>query len=268
MNRVRFLHIPKTAGLSFFDTLGHLYAGPRLYFSDDWRADVARFRRLPAAERRRVVLVGGHAPRVTGEPLLDALPTVTLLRDPVRRVQSFCHHVREGKSPYLRETFPPGQFDLDAFLNSGDPQLENLQTKMLVCDRCLTLPDRPADDLAARAVDALMHEIECFGLVERVAESLTLFRRTLGWRHVPPLPRLNARRDADALTFTDAHLERIRELNAIDLVVYRQAAALFEERVLLAEAAYDDAPRAGAWAGVRRLVSKVIRPVRTAATSR
>src|SRR5262249_50440355 len=97
MDRIRFLHIPKTAGTSFFACLRLFYPGETLFFADDWRKDIEWYQLLDPSHRERIALVGGHAPRITGEAGIDTLPTVTLLREPVSRVKSFCQHVSEGK---------------------------------------------------------------------------------------------------------------------------------------------------------------------------
>jgi hypothetical protein len=231
MDRIRFLHIPKTAGTSLFACLRRLYPGEDLFFADDWHADVERYRQLDPCQQERIVVFGGHAPRVTGEPAIDRLPTVTLLRDPVSRVKSFCQHVSEGKSAYLLEAFPPHAFDLDAFLASGNEELENMQTKALVGDVYHRLPDLEPRQIVERAVRVLADDLTAFGLVERLGESLMLFRHRLGWAAWPECGRLNERDRSKPLAFSRAQVRKIRALNALDIAVYQAAARIFRDRV-------------------------------------
>ncbi len=223
MKQIRFLHIPKTAGTSFTDSLARIYGGPRFDFSGNIQADRRRFRTLVPSRRDQLRLVAGHSPRITGIPLVDTLPTVTFLRDPIKRVKSFCQHVSEGKSPDQLDRFPPERFDLDEFLASGDVQLANFQTRMLLGQESYDLPQEDEQTLARAAWRVLSEDLAGFGLVEEFDKSLVLLRRKLGWQLWPVYRRLNVRDDAALLTFSDDQLATIRELNALDLLVYEQA---------------------------------------------
>src|SRR6185369_13788670 len=95
MRRLRFLHIPKTAGTAFVDCLRRLYPGGHFAFTRGIAADVERYRRLDPGTRERITLFSGHAPRITGEPAIDGVPIVTFLREPILRTMSHCQHVSE-----------------------------------------------------------------------------------------------------------------------------------------------------------------------------
>jgi hypothetical protein len=177
------------------------------------------------------VLVAGHSPRITGIPQVDVLPTITFLRDPVKRVKSFCQHVSEGKSPDMLIRFPPERFDLDEFLASGDVQLSNFQTRMLLGEESYELPQGDVEALAEAALRVLAEDMVGFGLVEDFDSSLVLFRRKLGWQLWPVYRRLNERDDESLLTFNHDQLATIRELNALDLLVYEQARERFQEEL-------------------------------------
>jgi hypothetical protein len=225
---LRLLHLPKAAGTSLAPALALFYRGPAFVFTGRFSEDQARFHALSAEEKRRLVFVFGHAPRRTGLEEIDEWPTITILREPVSRVISFCRHVREGKSPHLRKHFPPEQFDLDAFLESGDPELENLQSRLLLGGEC---PDEPeeAGRLAARK---LADEVNftAFGIFEELDLSLLHFRRVLRWPWLPQLARLNASRAGTDLVLTAEHRARIAQLNRADEVLYRQARRIWRER--------------------------------------
>jgi hypothetical protein len=235
------MHIPKTAGISFYDCLERLYPGEHFLFSPDTAADLIRYRNLDPARRRRITLFGGHTPRTIGEEEIDGLPVITMLRNPVSRVKSFCQHIRDGKSAVLRDRYPPEIFDLDRFLDSGMDRLENLQTRLLLGRgnfRTFTYPDGPPDRLAEAALAVLTDDLICFGLTELFEESLMLFRRRLKWGW-PEYQRLNPRNEANLLNFEKRHIEKIRRLNAVDLQVYRAAASVFQSRWRSSGAAMD-----------------------------
>jgi hypothetical protein len=227
----RFLHIPKTAGSTFSHILMQVYGGVgRFFFQGTLSSDLERFMALPPAQRRGIRLFLGHAPLVTGIAAADQALTITLLREPISRVQSFCQHVFEGKSEYLRATYPPESFDLDRFLASGNGELSNLHTKFLInrgcCGSQRGLDGLPAADARDLALEHLFHRVAHFGLQEYFEDSLRLFTSALRWR-LPKYHAENRRRSDRRLEFKPRHLEQIAALNAIDLEVYQAARRTF-----------------------------------------
>jgi hypothetical protein len=227
MERIRVLHIPKTAGTSFTDCLARIYPGDKFVFTGLLQDDFERYRAMGASERERISLVSGHCPRITGIPEIDRLPIITLLRDPIEQVKSHCQHVSEHKNPYWQELYPPGTFELDEFLESGHLVLSNLQTKMLLGDRVY----RPITGDTRALVDEVLHvlqnDIVCFGIVEEFDTSLMWFRHRLGWKQWPVYRRLNVSSESERLTFSSEQVDRIRALNTVDIQVYESAVKLF-----------------------------------------
>jgi len=233
---IRFLHIPKTAGSTFDECLFilHLRAyllGQRFTFSGDPAADARRYKQLTPAVLRRLVICTGHAPRQTGLAVIDSMPTVTFLRDPVERVKSFCQHVSEGKSPAIYQRSRDGAFELDAFLASGRTQLANFQTRTLIGDEAFRLPAGSHQQLLAQAVAMLEKDLACFGLTEDFDRSLLLFKHVMGWKKFPFYRRRNTRDPQASLHFEPRHLARIESLNGIDIALYEWASAAFHRRL-------------------------------------
>jgi hypothetical protein len=243
LESLRFLHIPKTAGSTFTILLLRQYSGrPQFNFSGDLAPDRKRFAALPEREKKDIVLFTGHAPLVTGLKEADEATIVTFLRDPISRVKSFCQHVYEGKSEYLLNDFPPESFSLDEFLESGNEELSNLQTKYLVnrthSDFPSAIRKMSAAEARDTALDNLYNKISHYGLQEYFDESLIVFGSALGWR-MPIYTARNRKDESRLLKFEARHVERIAELNAIDIEVYRLARRRFEG--LLGSAAFDEA---------------------------
>jgi hypothetical protein len=179
--KVFFVHIPKTGGCSFSECLESMYSEKSFTFTGDFSKDLERCRGLGSHEKEKIVLITGHTPLTTGESELDRLPKITFLRNPVDRVKSFCQHVSEGKSEHLLREHPPERFDVDRFLDSGNPELSNLQTKMLLGRGSHHIDLDDPDLIVEKAAEVLENKLVCFGLTECFDESLMLFRRTLGW---------------------------------------------------------------------------------------
>lgn len=237
MERVRFMHIPKTAGTAISSVLVREYGLGRYFgLSGDMASCVRRFNALPENQRLATRLFLGHAPLVAGLPEADDARIITFLREPVKRTISFCQHVSEGKSPYLVDQFPPETFDLDEFLASGNKELGNLQTKFLLGDASQGAPPAipegaPVDEVRDMALENLLKRVHCFGLQDHFDESLMMFASALGWKRMPLYTYSNRKNPAKLITIEDRHRERIAELNAIDIQVYAAAKETFMNRV-------------------------------------
>lgn len=225
--KLRFLHIPKTAGSTFSRILRNQYRGKRRFvFSGDNESDIKRFRELSMDEQKSIDLYTGHAPILTGLPEADGIPIITMLRDPVSRVKSFCQHVSEGKSPHLLKSFPPESFNLDDFLYSDNNEISNLQSRMLIdYEKYRAVPllrTNHPEEMKEQALQNLFHKVSCYGIQEYFDESLILIASRLGWRM--PFYEYRNRKDIKRLLkFEARHIKRIRELNSIDIDVYTAA---------------------------------------------
>lgn len=235
MDRVRFLHIPKTAGSTFSRILRNQYKGkPTFRFRGDYSEDQKRFSLLSDEEKSAITLFTGHAPIVTGVKEADEVDIITILRDPVSRVKSFCQHVSEGKTKYLLDRFPPASFDLDEFLCSDNSELSNLQSRMLINYEKngseLLIKSMTPEQIKIKALENLTEKVTQYGLQEYFEESLILFAGKLGWR-TPYYEYINRKDARCLLNFEKRHIEKIVELNAIDLEVYQSAKKIFENIV-------------------------------------
>lgn len=235
-NKIRFLHIPKTAGSTFDECLFQQYLRPyllrRIYVFRGKLADnVQRIAAMSPAARGRIAICTGHAPLLTGIDEVDAMPTVTLLRDPVARVRSFCQHVSEGKSLQLYNPAVDGVFDLDAFLAVDRIQLHNFQTRMLLGQANYQLPAGDTDTLAAQGLAVLQSQLACFGITEDFDRSVLLFKEVLGWRRWPLYRSRNVSNPQARIRFEPRHLARIEELNRIDIALYQLACDAYTRRL-------------------------------------
>ena len=235
-NKIRFLHIPKTAGSSFDECLFIQYLNAyilrrRFTFTGNFNADRQRYRQTPPETRGKIVLYTGHSPLRTGISEVDCLPTITFLRNPIDRVISHCQHVSEGKSLNMSRHIDYKNMDIDQFLSSGRTQLSNFQSKILLGRGGYPLPKGSPDELVIRAVNILKHELICFGITEEFDCSLLMFKKILGWRKLPIYRRRNTRNNKLLLKFEARHIAKIKELNQIDLQVYDRACTLFKDRL-------------------------------------
>jgi hypothetical protein len=232
MQRLRFLHIPKTAGSTFTYILQRQYRQTHHFkFSGFEDLDREKFADLSEDEKKKIGLFTGHTSFEAGIKEADEALTITFLRDPVSRVKSFCQHVFEGKSPHLINDYPPKNFNLDAFLCSGNPELFNLQTRILIetsetgsLDPFKMMTTSEARELAQ---ENLFNKIFRFGIQEYFDESLLVFADSLNWA-APYYVSLNQKKKGGLLEFKSQHIEKILELNQLDLDLYQLAKKHFE----------------------------------------
>lgn len=235
MRPLRFLHIPKAAGTTFRRILERQCLGKRQFrFTIDIKSDLERYERLPQNQRDSIAFYSGHNPIITGIDSADQATTITLLREPVSRVVSYCKYVYEGKGPYGEAGYSRDTFDMDAFLDSGYGELSNLQTKMLV-NSVYSASNRVigsmvATDAVNLALSNLNNKIACFGLQEFFDESLLLMRRRLGWR-LPVYGHRNKASVSKPLKIELHHIEKIKELNQLDILLYSNARVRFLENL-------------------------------------
>lgn len=230
---IRFLHVPKTAGTSVNVFLDRFYPPSSMWvFRNNLplEENLERFHAMDPGRRRSLRLIRGHAPLVTGEPLVDAARTFTLLREPVQRVKSFCCHVAEGKSEDLLQAFPPGTFAVRRFLDSSYPQLQDLQTKMLLGDEVYEDLSRKQSEAQFRtAIAAAFDRLELVGVQERYEETLIVATLIFGWPPINPRKRLNVREGGNSVEFTGEHIGKIAMMNRWDALAHRMAGEHFAE---------------------------------------
>jgi hypothetical protein len=237
---IRFLHIPKTAGSTLNSILHRVYEGKNYFhFTGDLDKDKIKYLELTKNAHDHIHYYTGHAPIKTGLPDVDNAPAITFLREPVKRVMSFCQHVSEGKSPYLREKYPPKNFCLDEFLESGNHELSNLQTKMLInrmvhLGSSVQLEKMSGSEAIDKATQNLFHKISCFGIQEYFDESLILFSNRFKWK-MPWYKNQNVKNNKKLIEFKDHHMKKITELNVLDLAVYRKAKDRFQKNLATGE---------------------------------
>jgi hypothetical protein len=231
---IRFMHFPKTAGTTVASTLLRVYGRKHFFaFSGVAGKDRERFLSLEPDVRRNIRLFIGHSMYETGLAQPDAAGIFTILREPVARVKSFIQHAAAGKSSYLKEYASSGSFSIDGFLASGNGELDNLQTKMLVnrdqSDSRARILDLGEEEAVRLAISRLLDGTIAFGIQEDFDAGWVSIWNALG-RKPPLYAALNRKKTAARFEFTDAQLEKIRSLNQLDLKLYHAAKEEFQRR--------------------------------------
>jgi hypothetical protein len=239
---VFFLHLPRTAGTTLARVIEHQYTSKAILLLYD-SSTGEEIRRVPRDRQDRLRAVVGHFYLGTHHFLARPSTYVTLLRDPVDRVISHYYFVRGDPTHYLHEA--ARQMNLSEYVISCDlAEPNNDQTRLLCGHYQGSIPDRCTDAMLPVAKDNLREHFTVVGLTEEYDRSLMLMKRTLGWSY-PFYVRQNVtpqRLRKDDLSAET--LSVIKTYNRLDIELYRDAQAIFEEQLRRQGGSFDRELRA------------------------
>ncbi len=229
------LHIPKTAGTTLSIILMKRYGESSTRPVDGKPGTRSAFASEAESVRAAPRLFIGHQPFGLHEHIPRPCEYVTVVRDPVDRIVSHYHHVRNEPDHYLhRYTIGKG-LTLEQYAENRlkADELDNGQTRMLA-DYALSQsipPGRSERVLLESAMANLERHFCCVGLTERFDETMVMLSDSLGWERVPCyLPaRVSVSKPSGPPLPSVA--DKIREFNPLDVELYKWVAGRFEERV-------------------------------------
>ncbi len=235
-----FLHLPKTAGTSFYLTLLNLFGDAHvLRLAMEAPGTHAKIEQLLAEGDPELSCLTGHLPAFLFGSNMEKFRGFTILRNPIQRVMSL-HRFLHEHTPAELATYglAPG-FSFDDFITGRHPrlysQVNNGMTRMLCNDERAVYSQH---DLFWKVEDekaildtavSLLEQID-FGLSERMEETLDLFSEAFQLQYKLPNITENTT-DPGSEEGTAANIRKIAEANILDIALYEHAAALFARRL-------------------------------------
>lgn len=227
-----FVHIPKTAGMTLVRILERQYGPESVFFLDNDRlAESGReLESLSRTGTRPLRVVRGHVPFGSHRFVARPVTHVTLLRDPVARVVSHYRYVLRTPGHFLREAVVSRSISLEDYADSGlSCELDNGQTRLLSGAADSVPFGRCGEELLAAAKQNLREHFAVAGPTERFDETLCLLKRRLGWTYCSYAPENVAPEPGEGPS--PAARAAIEARNRLDLALYREVVARFDERI-------------------------------------
>lgn len=240
---VFFLHLPKTGGTTMRRILDREYRNARRYeIGEDVTGDIRRFRARQWDAANAPKLVQGHMSYGLHRFVPGRSTYVTLLRDPLRRALSDYHYVTSTPTHPIYEHVK--DLGLIEYFESGiTGQLSNGMVRLLSGNHLpddVGVPSKQVMEKADldRARQHLGQHFAAAGLLERFDETLLLFRRRLGWSWPFYMKENVTRRGYRMKDIEPKEIERIRELNLLDIELYETVRADLDAMIAAEGAAF------------------------------
>lgn len=226
-----FLHIPKTAGT----TLNHIFRQqyePQQLHAWGPTDSIQAYQQLPIEEKKAIRLISGHTAYGIHELVPGTSTYMTFLRDPVQRVVSYYHFVKNNDQHYLSSHIANEFKGIKPFVSSGiTPMVDNGQTRFISG----AWPEPGFGEITsqhfAQAKANLDQSFTVVGLTEQFDMTLLLLRDAFNWRNIKYVRQNVTKAAPHERILTPEERETILAFNHWDMLLYEYACARFEEQV-------------------------------------
>jgi hypothetical protein len=224
-----FNHIPKTGGTSFLAVCGQNLEPAQI----SPHLDYTEIHLMPAAQFEHYKLIRGHFSVLAQTGFCRSRYSMTLLRDPIRRIFS-AHTFWRTASEHNPVTTKARELpfaDFVHYFRDSPTIIQNPYTHHLAAigRDCAAYPvDESALLSAAKRNLAAFNFV---GVCEELGRSVSLLCAELGWRAPAAMPHKNRSSSEDRFDKIDSQtMQILRDRNRLDLELYEYAVQLFHAR--------------------------------------
>ncbi|MFH0944088.1 MAG: sulfotransferase family 2 domain-containing protein [Planctomycetota bacterium] len=242
---VIFLHVPKTAGSTLRRILQRQFepgATHRLYGNHPEEL-FAHFKTLPEVTRLQIQLLLGHFDFGMHQHLASPATYVAVTRQPVERIISDYHYIRNNPGHVFHQTLMEANMGLREFVECGEWKFnDNAMVRMFA--GMLDAPWGSLDEeTLERAKNNIRDHFSLVGLTEKFDEALVLLARQFGWRSLYYERENVAVKKPPAATIPEDTVSGITRVNALDVDLYQFVADRFEQETEREGSGFQDAVR-------------------------
>lgn len=213
-DHIIFLHIPKTAGVTFSTLLYKNYGLDRVFSIptvENVGVNRSAFTELKQDQRDKYRVVFGHVDFGLHAYFSGETKYIALLRNPIDRILSYYFYVRNSKRNRRHDEVKNMSFQ--EFVHSDiTKEVDNLQCRMIAGYQTKT------ELLLCQAIQNVEQYFVFVGIVEFFDESLMCLKEELGWKKIWYTKRNVSRRDY--ITLTPEIIEIITKKNSLDMMLY------------------------------------------------
>jgi hypothetical protein len=232
---VFFLHIPKTAGVSLVTLLQSKFDEAEVLVPPNHSADGITPEELDTYQFVALHAYAAYIERFARRPVV-----LTMLREPIDRALSHYYFMNttpferlplNQQGPFKRAHESENLLDyLEKWPEDAAAQLGNLQVGFLSRADWVNQDFGKGRDPLELAKENLA-KFEFVGILERFWESLSLLAYLFNWAPLEGGPRINVTARRPSVGEVDEKtLTLLKQLNELDLELYRTACTIFDER--------------------------------------
>lgn len=225
--KIIFLHVPKTAGTTFFQIVSKQYDENKIFYIDGMnvKKSLEHFKSLDNKTRNLYSCIYGHQPFGMHKFFNEKTYYITLLRDPIERIISHYHYVLRTPTHYLHKTVKSNKISLKEYAKSGiSSELSNGQTKLISGDES----NSSNQEILIKAIKNIDNHFYCVGFSDFFDETILLLKRKLGWKDVYYSKKNVAPKGSSKRIIPQSTIDEIAEANELDIKLYDYALQKFK----------------------------------------
>jgi hypothetical protein len=229
-----FFHIYKCGGTTLNNIIKQQYK-PEAYFHFDKNFTANNFANLGTADRKNIRMLAGHQKFGLHAQLPGTVKYFTMLRDPVKRIQSLYTYIRNNKNVDLHNIIPPAHLEnIDVFaehINDYSPIHGNNGMTRLISganyrfngndswSHLVPASSIPESDLFEAARANIEKHFVFVGIMEDFDTSIILLAKILNWGNIYYKQRNISQKKEP--TLSEDSIAMLRVLNEQDEKLYR-----------------------------------------------